>query len=512
MKTVKRALALVLALTIILTLSIGAFAASGTNDNSGKITIDNAVVGQTYTIYQILKLESYDEEAKAYSYKATTAWESFINGTGIKDTYVKIDSQGYVTWIDDADVAAFANLAQAHAKTNNIPNQGSKVAAAAGDEKTTTVTFDNLNLGYYLLDSSLGTLCSLDTTHTDVIIHEKNEVPTNEKKVEEDSKPGDLGSVNDADIGQMVKFVSKITIPVGSAVVVYHDKMSEGLSLVWGKEGKLGLTVYTDAALTPEKALSDDNYNVTAKNLADGCTFEVDFARYLNLVTEDTTLYIVYYATVNENAVVGGSGNPNESWLSYSEDGKTTTVPSKTTTYTWEINVYKYTMVKATEAGQTDTEKALANAEFILYKDVTDGDSENATRYYAVAATVDGGYRFTKWTTDKNAATKFVTPANGKFAIKGLDSDTYYLEETTAPAGYNVLKAPVKVVIDAEGNVTYGENSTTAAPDVKILNNAGAELPSTGGIGTTVFYVLGGVLVVCAGVLLITKRRMNKNA
>ena len=84
--------------------------------------------------------------------------------------------------------------------------------------------------------------------------------------------------------------------------------------------------------------------------------------------------------------------------------------------------------------------------------------------------------------------------------------------KTTAPAGYNVLKAPVKVVIDAEGNVTYGENSTTAAPDVKILNNAGAELPSTGGIGTTVFYVLGGVLVVCAGVLLITKRRMNKNA
>lgn len=70
----------------------------------------------------------------------------------------------------------------------------------------------------------------------------------------------------------------------------------------------------------------------------------------------------------------------------------------------------------------------------------------------------------------------------------------------------------MKVVIDAEGNVTYGENSTTAAPDVKILNNAGAELPSTGGIGTTVFYVLGGVLVVCAGVLLITKRRMNKNA
>ncbi len=282
--------------------------------------------------------------------------------------------------------------------------------------------------------------------------------------------------------------------------------------MVSGEEGKTGVTVYKDAALTD--ILPDDNWHQYAPGKDEGCTFEVDFANYLDLVKEDTTLYIVYYATVNENAVVGGSGNPNKSWLSYGEDGKTTTVPSKTTTYTWQINVYKYTMVKATEAGQADTEKALANAEFILYKDVKDDNSENTTRYYATATAIEDGYRFTAWATDKNAATKFVTPASGKFAIKGLDSDTYYLEETTAPAGYNVLKAPVTVVIDEKGGVTYGEGeaTTTANPDVKVLNNTGAELPSTGGIGTTVFYVLGGLLVVCAGVLLITKRRMNKNA
>lgn len=500
MKTVKRALALVLALTIILTLSIGTFAASGTNGNSGKITIDNAVVGQTYTIYQILKLESYDEEAKAYSYKATTAWESFINGTGIKDTYVTADSQGYVTWIDGADVANFANLAQAHAKTNNISNQGSKVAAAAGDEKATTVTFDNLNLGYYLLDSSLGTLCSLDTTHTDVIIHEKNEVPTNEKKVEEDSTPGGLGSVNDADIGQMVKFVSKITIPVGSAAVVYHDKMSEGLSLVWGKEGKLGLTVYTDATLIPEKALSDDNYNVTAKNLADGCTFEVNFARYLDLVTEDTTLYIVYYATVNENAVVGGSGNPNESWLSYSEDGKTTTVPSETTTYTWKMDVFKH---NADGVG-------LAGAKFVLSRTT---DKKDAIKLIAVPNKETPTYRVAKADETENVITEIETDGTGKFTITGLDSDTYYLIETSAPAGYNVLKDPVTVTISDKGQLAVIENGISKdVTEVCVLNKSGAELPSTGGIGTTVFYVLGGLLVVCAGVLLITKRRMNKNA
>ena len=495
MKTVKRALALVLALTVILTLSIGAFAASGTNDNSGKITIDNAVVGQTYTIYQILTLESYDEEAKAYSYKAAAAWDGFINGTGIKDTYVKVDSQGYVTWVDGASAADFAALAQAYAKTNGIGNQGSKKA------ESTTVEFTGLNLGYYLLDSSLGTLCSLDTTHTEVTIKEKNEVPTNEKKVEEDSKPGTLGSMNDADIGQMVKFVSTITIPVGSAAVVYHDKMSEGLSLVWGEEGKLGLTVYTDAALTPEKALSDGNYNVTAKNLADGCTFEVDFAQYLDLVTKDTTLYIVYYATVNENAVVGGSGNPNESWLSYSEDGTATTVPSKTTTYTWSFDVLKY--------GNGDESKTLKDAQFVLLNN----DKSK------VATVVNG--KLTGWVdvpvTGADGAitwpenTVLTTGANGKLEVAGLDGDTYYLREVKAPAGYNVLAEDVEVKI-APTVSDDGKALTLAPVTVKVENKSGAELPPTGGIGTTVFYVLGGLLVVCAGVLLITKRRMNKNA
>lgn len=501
MRHLKKLASLLLALAMIVAMSTTAFAASGVNDNNGTITINNTVIDQTYTIYQILKLESYNTEADAYAYKATAAWDSFINSTGINGTYVNVNDQGYVTWKEGAKAADFAVLAQAYAKQHSIANQGSKKA------DSTMVEFTDLNLGYYLVDSTLGSLCSLDTTNPTVTIEEKNQEPTNEKKVEEDST-GTLGSVNDADIGQMVKFVSKVTIPAGSATVVYHDKM-EGLSLVWGEEGKIGLTVYTDDAL--KNALPDGNYSVDAVNPDDGCTFEVDFANYLDLVTENTTLYIVYYATVNENAVVGGEGNPNESHLSYGENGDVTTVPSKTTTYTWEINAYKYTMVKATEAGQADTEKALANAEFILYKDVKNND-DTTTRYYATAATIDGGYRFTEWTTDKNAATKFVTPDTGKFAIKGLDSDTYYLEETTAPAGYNTLKDPVKVVIDSDGKVTYGKDVTAANPDVKVLNQSGTELPSTGGTGTTIFYVLGSILVIGAGVLLVTKKRMNDRA
>lgn len=219
MKQMKKLASLLLALAMTLALSVSALAASGANDNSGTITIDNAVVGQTYTLYQILKLESYKEEegTKAYSYKATSEWDKFVKSDAIKDKYLSIDPQGYVTWVDGASAADFAALAQAYAKTNNIGNQGSKKA------DSTTVEFTGLNLGYYLVDSTLGSLCSLDTTNPTVTIEEKNQEPTNEKKVEEDST-GTLGSENDADIGQMVKFVSKVTIPVGSENVVFHDK------------------------------------------------------------------------------------------------------------------------------------------------------------------------------------------------------------------------------------------------------------------------------------------------
>ena len=148
------------------------------------------------------------------------------------------------------------------------------------------------------------------------------------------------------------------------------------------------------------------------------------------------------------------------------------------------------------------TETALKDAEFVLYR--KDGDKT----YYAK---VDAENKITGWTENQAEASKFTTPDNGKFTITGLDSGTYYLEETKAPAGYNILKDPIEIqiqgTVDSSTNVgtatvKYGDKlENTANPDIKILNNTGAELPSTGGIGTTVFYVLGGLLVVCAGVL-----------
>ena len=473
-----------LLLAVVLTLGLAALGFA--EGETGSITINDAVVGQTYTIYQILDLESYNASAKAYAYKAATAWNTFINSDAIKGTYVEVDAQGYVTWKDGADAAAFAKAAQKYAKDNSITNQGSVTAT------TTTVSFAGLDLGYYLVDTTLGTLCALDTTNPDVVMEEKNEVPTNVKTVEEDST-GNYGEKNDADIGQTVNFKSTITAQAGAENYVFHDTMSAGLTL-----DKASIKVNNVAVTNSDGSdVADDYYTVTypSGEGADGCTFEIDFAQdYLNTITSATTITITYSATLNENAKVGLEGNPNTSKLSYGDSSNTKYTPnSQTKTYTWDVDVFKYTM-------NGETETALAGATFTL--------SKNADGSNPIALVSEGNnvYRVAK-TGETGTVTEVTTDATGKFTIKGLDADTYYLTETAAPAGYNKLAGPVTIVIGENGVV----NGTTEAPqgvdEVKVLNQSGTELPSTGGIGTTIFYVLGGVLAVAAVALLIAKRR-----
>ena len=312
MKLTNKLAGILLALAMVLGIAATAFAEGET----GSITINDAAVGQTYTIYQILDLESYNNEAGAYAYKATTAWNSFINSVAIKDIYVEVDAQGYVTWKGDADAAAFAKLAQKYAKDNSIANQGSVTAT------TTTVSFNGLDLGYYLVDTTLGTLCSLDTTNPDVVMEEKNEAPTNVKTVEEDST-GAWGATNDADIGQVVNFKSTITAQPGAENYVFHDKMSEGLTYTGDAK------IYIDEAMTQE--LATENYTVN-DTPDDSDTFDITFEQdYLNTITAATKLYVKYSATLNESAKVGIAGNPNESKLSYGEINKVTGKPGSTT-------------------------------------------------------------------------------------------------------------------------------------------------------------------------------------
>lgn len=485
MRNTKKFVGLLLALVMIL--AVGAAMAEG---ETGSITINDAVVGQTYTIYQILDLESYNASVNAYAYKAATAWNAFINSDAIKGTYVEVDAQGYVTWKDGADAAAFAKAVQKYAKDNSIANQGSVTAT------TTTVSFTGLDLGYYLVDTTLGTLCSLNTTNPDVVMEEKNEVPTNVKTVEEDSNH-QYGETNDADIGQTVNFKSTITAQAGAENYVFHDTMSAGLTF----GGSVSVTLNG-------KTVDASSYTFTdytaqgATAPADGCTFEVSFTQaFCDTLKANDQIVISYTATLNEKAKVGLEGNKNESKLSYGEINETTgkpsgtTPPSETKTYTWDLDVLKY--------ANGDEATVLKDAQFVLLNSaktkVATIVNGKVTSWVAVPAAGQDG------TITWPENTVLTTDVNGKIEIDGLDADTYYLREVKAPDGYNKLASDVEIAVT--GSTTVDGELTYKTVVAKVNNQSGTELPSTGGIGTTIFYVIGGVLVISAAALLIAKRK-----
>lgn len=468
-KTFKKLFAALLAAALVLAMAVPAFAV--TNATKGSIKIDHTVSGETYTIYRMFKLDSYNAESNTYSYTVEPAWETFFS-TGAGKDYITLDGQGHPTWkagvdsTDDSDtVAALAKAALTWAKVKGITGTAE---TATGD----TVTFFNLDLGYYLVDSSMGALCGLNTTTPNVTIKEKNGQPTIEKEV----KNGDAwGTTNDAKIGDTVEFKITIHVEAGAQSYKVTDTMEKGLSFISG-------SVKID-----NEALNDNNATLTLKQNDGDPTFTLAFAdSYVaNKVGQD--IVVTYTATLNENAVV--AGNKNSATLHYSNKQ---TVNKETTTYTYEFDLLKV---------DGADHKLLNGAEFKLY------DAENGGSVIKVVPVADG-YRVANG--DETGAVDTIK-VDGKVHISGLDKTTYWLEETKAPDGYNKLTERKPV------NLTNGSNNTTLTSDtwseadhgVAVENNAGAILPGTGGMGTTLFYVIGGGLMVAAVVLLVTKKRME---
>ena len=460
-KTFKKLFAALLAAALVLAMAVPAFAV--TNATKGSITISNTVKDETYTIYRMFKLDSYNAESNTYSYTVEPAWETFFS-TGAGSSYIDLDSNGHPTWKTGADAAAFAKAALTWAADKKI--SGTK-ETATGD----TVTFSDLGLGYYLVDSSLGALCGLNTTNPDATIKEKNEKPEIKKEVQ--TSAGDWSSENNAKIGDTVEYKVEITVADGAQTYTVTDTMSKGLTF---NSGSLKVTandvVTTDYTLTPT---------------TNGFTLVLP-ETYVSTLTKGTTIIVTYNATLNKDAVIDGDGNANEVKLSYGNHQNT--VPSKVTTKSYQFDLVK---VDGT------TNKLLDGAEFEL----ADGETKlsfvkDTAGNYRVAAAGDEG------------ATTTITVKNGKVNIYGLAGKTYTLTETKAPDGYNKLVTSETVNL-ADGSKTHATIVDSVYKDggVVVENHAGTVLPSTGGMGTTLFYVIGGGLMVAAVVLLVTKKRME---
>ena len=466
-KTFKKLFAALLAAALVLAMAVPAFAV--TNATKGSITISKTVKDETYTIYHMFKLDSYNAESNTYSYTVESDWEGFFK-TGAGGNYITLDGQNHPTWTaadenDSTTVAAFAKAALAWAKQKGIQSAGTQ------EGNGSSITFSNLDLGYYLVDSSLGALCGLNTTNPDATIKEKNEKPEIKKEVQ--TSAGDWGSENNAKIGDTVEYKVEIKVADGAQKYTVTDTMSKSLTF---NNSSLKVTandaVTTDYTLTPT---------------TNGFTLELPES-YVSTLTKGTTIIVTYNATLNKDAVIDGDGNTNEVKLGYGNHQNT--VPSKVTTKSYQFDLVK---VDGT------TNKLLDGAEFEL----ADGNTklsfvkDTAGNYRVAAAGEDG-------------ATTTITVKNGKVNIYGLAGKTYTLTETKAPDGYNKLVTSETVNL-ADGSKTHATIVGSVYKDggVVVENHAGTVLPSTGGMGTTLFYVIGGGLMVAAVVLLVTKKRME---
>jgi fimbrial isopeptide formation D2 family protein/LPXTG-motif cell wall-anchored protein len=464
-------------------------------DTKGTINISSGQSNNTYTIYRVLDLVSYDADKGAYLYQATEPWLTFINAYNTDHAYqgsetgkpITMDANGYITSVS-LDEVTFAKEALQYAEEQGIANNGQKQSDESGN-----VTFEGLELGYYLVDSGLGTLLALATTNPTVTITDKNEVPTVEKMI----VLGDArDSVTTATIGDTISFRTKITAQKGAESYVLHDMMDKGLTF---HEDTLSVVEDNNTVLTSGK-----EYNVLpggTKCNSDKCTFEIEFTEAFNalMATESKVFRVFYSATLNTDAQVVVTAaatrvNTNSTYLSYGK-GYATAV-SKVT-----VKTFRYQIIKV------DSDyNVLSGAEFQLYRDA---EAKEPIKF-TVMTDEDGN---TEYRVDPNGEVSAIEA--GKPVIYGLGNGTYYLEETKAPAGYNrVTELKTITVSDSSHMGAFTDDAKTiydsgTGGGIAVVNKAGTLLPTTGGSGT-IFIYIGGTLLVAVGCLLLLKWRKRE--
>lgn len=473
MKLIKKIAAIMFAFMMVFSLSTNVEAVDGT---TGTITIKNAKKGETYTVYKVLTLDSYNPESKLYSYlPATEAWKTYFENAG--NQYMSLNDNGYVvTTYTDAKAQELAQALIKQAK--EIAKTDASIQTIANATSDGDLPIDNLSLGYYVIDSTEGTLCALTTTNPNATIEPKHVQPTVNKQIHDGVNYVTENSVN---IGDVVWFETTINVKKGAKNYVLHDQMDDGLTFA----GTI-YDVYDEISDANLKFKPAQDYSIKTEGLTDGCTFELTFKQgYFDRINQDTTITIKYCATVNESAPIK-TAMKNKTWLTYGEAQKTDEKITKT--YSFGIPVFKYT--------GTDTE--LAGAKFILS---TDENCTDSTKTLKFTKNSEGKYRYDS----TNGKTELVSLTDGMINIEGIKAGTYYLKETEAPKGYNLLKKIQKIEILKDGSIKL--NGVENTGKVRVQNNSGTLLPSTGGMGTTLIYLIGAALVLGSGIVLANKKR-----
>lgn len=494
MKKLKVLLSVLLSAMLVLSMAAPAFAEDPDTIDSvgpidgGAITITNAKDEQTYKVYQLLYLESFaGGSAPMGAYKVTAPWTAFFNGDGA--TYVEEEDGGYIKFKEyatDEDEKQAIQEFVAKAKNFIDANPGTvKPVAITEATENGPITFNGLKLGWYLVDSTLGTLCSIDTTKPTVEITEKNDLPGITKLVKEDSENAFLER-NTAKIGQEVEFKITVAAKKGAQGYIVKDIMDAGLSFNNNIVIKVG-----DVALDAREDQNDADYDysVALNQKIDETTytFVITFEQeYLDTITGNTDIVITYSAILNEDASIDNA-NENTATLVYGENPDF--VEDTTETFTYEVDIVKH----------NDEKKVLQGAQFELYEGNTKlAFVDKGNGEYIVSDNAQG------------TVSVLIVPASGKIKIKGLDKgDLYSLKEIKAPDGYNLLQNDVNVILDDNGsNRATITNGTYVEGGIGVLNKAGTLLPSTGGTGTKVLFTVGGIMMVVAFVLITSKRRM----
>ena len=476
MKRTRKLASLLLALVMVFALATTAFATDpGTTTTTGTITVDNPVAGRTYTAYKIFDVV-YDAAKEHYSYTIdrSSAWFNTVQNytNGLTLTQVGDTTAYVVTTTGAFSAPAFAEALKTALDADATTFTGKELTKSGTPEKASATVNE---LGYYFVSSNTGALCNLTTTNPDVTIHDKNDMPF-EKTADQ----------TDVEVGQTVNYTVTGKVPDYTGFTSYTykvaDTMSDGLTfnqnsikvMVGGEEKTTDCTI--------EKNVGDNANSFTV-------TIPVLDKQY----TIGAEIKVTYSAVVNKNAIAVVS--KNEAKLIYSNDPTTGTTDESEPVI---VNVYSSKIViDKFESGSKTTK--LPNAKFVLYREETSGDTIS-TKYYKWDDTANK----VEWVTDMTAATVMTTNDQGEATFGGLADGIYHLVETEAPAGYNPLTEPVPVTV--EGSST---NTTKLSVTAEVENKTGTTLPSTGGMGTTVFYVLGAVLVLGAVVLLVTKKRMS---